>query len=147
MTSIRELAEPISDFEARDELERLLIRIDKKLDLILSLLVDKAGRKEYEHKALVTDISESGIGIISPVKLAVGTNIELGVILPSQPYRTMDVAGEVIWEHPYTGDEAPSSSQAVGIQFTDIPSHYQDEIVHWIFQKQREELRRRRNGE
>ena len=133
------------DLDGRDELERHLKRLDDKLNFIISILTEQLTRKKYSHKGVVLDLSESGLKLISPIKLAVGDVLEIGLLLPQHSIRTMDILGEVNW---IEGDQAQigqGGGVTAGIRFTDILAQDQDEIVHWIFQKQREEIRRSRN--
>ncbi|MEW5722371.1 MAG: PilZ domain-containing protein [Thermodesulfobacteriota bacterium] len=142
LASARKSTEPAPELEGRDEVERFLIRLDQKLDLVISLLVEKISRKQYQHKALAVDVSESGLRITSSLPLAEGTRVELGLIVPSQPYRTMDIGGEVVWVEGGGAPGRRGPARIIGLRFTDILPQDQDEIVHWIFQKQREEIRR-----
>ena len=128
--------------EGRDEVERFLNHLDKKINLILAVLMDNIARKDYQYQAQLLDISESGVRLVSPIGLTVGTVIEMGITLPNQPYRTMDVAGEVVWQNDSDQSDTKLPRGLVGIHFTDILASDQDLIVHYIFQKQREEIRR-----
>ena len=127
--------------EGRDDLEIFLLKLEKKIDFIISVLTENMTRKSYIYKGLLMDLSESGAKLLSPIKLNDGQLIEIGLILPNRPYRSLDIAGEVVWEkdHNNRRGECPS---AMGVKFLDILSEDQDEIVHWIFQRQREEIRR-----
>jgi hypothetical protein len=129
----------------RDDLEQFLLRLEAKVDFILSLMADNLVRKEYSHKAAVLDVSESGAKIYSPIELKEGAVLEIGIYIPSQPYRIMDLAGEVVWVDD-TSMENPDEGEGwlVGIKFIDIIQQDQDQIVRWIFDKQREEIRRSR---
>lgn len=134
------------ELEGRDEVELFLLRLDTKLDYLINLFTDKIDRKDYEFKGLVIDISESGLRFISPEDLPEGAILEVGLRLPHH-HRTMDFAGEVIWG----GDQAASQGDQddprdiMGLKFIDILPSDQDEIVHYIFQKQRAEIRRRKD--
>ncbi|MFH1090256.1 MAG: PilZ domain-containing protein [Pseudomonadota bacterium] len=127
--------------EGKDELERFLLQLSKKLDFIISLLTAEIGRKHYDHKGTVVDISESGMRIISPVTLSNGDVLEIGLVMPHMPHRTMDIVGQVAWGQK---GERIKAGEVIGIKFIDILVQDQDEIVHWLFQKQREEIRRLR---
>jgi hypothetical protein len=134
-----------ADLEGRDELERYLKRLDDKLNFVISILTEQMTKKDYTYKGAVLDLSESGLKLVSPLKLKVGDALEIGLMLSSQSYRTMDIAGEVTWVEDYRVSTGKGGDVVAGVRFTDILSQDQDEIVHWIFQKQREEIRRSRN--
>jgi hypothetical protein len=133
-----------AQLDGRDELERYMMRLDAKLNLIISLLTDNLNRKNYKFKASVVDISENGFKLLSPVKLPQGALLEMGLVLPNQPYRTLDILGEVVWETSADGKSEDKKDRSVGVRFLDIQPEDQDLIVHWIFQKQREDIRRSR---
>lgn len=142
---------PFNDFipeiEGREDLERFLVRIDNKLDLILSILADKIGRKDYQFKGAVIDVSENGLKMASSEELDVERHLEMGMVLPIPPYRTMDMAGKIIWKTESDETENGGTLKLYGIQFTNILPHDQDEIVHWVFQKQREAIRMNKEKE
>ena len=132
------------EMDGRNDIERFLLYLDSKLNLVVSLLADNLSRKDYEHKGWVLDVSESGLGFISPIRLPHGTPIEMGIVLPNQPYRTIDVGGEVVRECPNTNTEY-QGQHTCGISFFDILPQDEDAIVRWVFQKQRKEIRRRKD--
>lgn len=134
------------ELEGRDDLEKFLTLMDKKLDLIISLLTEKMERKEYAYSAKVLDISESGMRVMSASRLPLGAILEIGLNIPGQMYKTIDIAGRVMWELPPEEHEEGDVCIA-GIKYTNIQMHDQDAIVHWIFQRQREEIRRQREEE
>lgn len=132
--------------EDDDQLNAWLVRLDQKLNLIISLLADNIGRKEYGHHARVVDLSESGLRLISPIRLHQGAIVEIGLGLPGQTYRTLDIAAQAIWSEE-SRDARGGQTFTVGLTFVDILPQDQDVIVHYIFQKQREEIRRKRAEE
>lgn len=135
------------DLEGRDDIERFLLFLDGKLDLIIKLLAEKAEKKNYTHTGAVIDVSESGIRMASPVPLKMGTFIAADMTLPHFPIRSVEVLAEVVWEFTLADVSKYGENQLIGIRFVDILPEDQDEIVYYIFQKQREELRRRRDSE
>ncbi|MBU2549674.1 MAG: PilZ domain-containing protein [Proteobacteria bacterium] len=140
---IPDALEPPSDAEARNELEVQLHRIEAKLDFVITLLADKISRKDYHYQGVVLDVSEHGLRMLTTGEIPEGTLVELGLTLPHQPHRTMDIAGQVIWLE----EREREAGKAIGINFLDILPEDQDAIVHYIFQKQREEIRRQREQE
>jgi c-di-GMP-binding flagellar brake protein YcgR len=69
--------------------------------------------------------------------------LDIGLCLPYTDGRLMDIMGRVVRildpEENLTDDP-----HVYGFEFTDVLSSDQNEIVQWIFTKQREEIRRRR---
>ncbi|MEW6263535.1 MAG: PilZ domain-containing protein [Thermodesulfobacteriota bacterium] len=143
-TKVSDLNQDNPLLEGRDDLERFLLRLDRKLDLILNLLAERTGRKEYRHQARVMDISESGLGLVTPIYIATGSIMEIGLNLPTETWRTLDMAAETVWVQSAEGSPP---GWTVGLKFTDILPQDQDSIVHYLFQKQREEIRRKKNDQ
>ena len=137
----------VPELEGRDDIEQFLMHMDNKLNYIISLLAEKIGRKDYRHQGLVLDISESGLSFVSPVELSADSILEIGLVLPSQPHRTMDILGQVAWRQNQSDESSGERRDAIGIRFINILPQDEDAIVHYIFQKQREDIRRRKNGE
>jgi c-di-GMP-binding flagellar brake protein YcgR len=134
-------AEPLPKLTSASQV--LLSRIDRKLSLILSILAESNSRKNYLNQAMVQDISEFGLSFSHHTDFPMGTSMEIGLILPYTEGRLMDILGRVVRilgsEESMGGDK-----QIYGLEFTDVLSSDQNEIVQWIFTKQREEIRRRR---
>ncbi|MDR2461291.1 MAG: PilZ domain-containing protein [Deltaproteobacteria bacterium] len=133
-------AEPLP--KPKTESQMLLTRIDRKLSLILSILAESSTRKNYMNQALVQDISEFGLSFGHYTDFPIGTYLEIGLVLPYTEGRLMDILGRIVRILP---SAAPTQDKFVyGFEFTDILGSDQNEIVQWIFTKQREEIRRRR---
>lgn len=137
-----DLAATIPDLEGRDDIEVFLMRLDAKLDYLITLLSDRIARKNYQHKGLLLDISESGLRFVSPIPLPIGALLEIELVLPNHPHHRLDIAAQVIWQGGQANADTPRPSHFVGLGFLDILPDDREEIVHYIFQKQREEIRR-----
>jgi c-di-GMP-binding flagellar brake protein YcgR len=136
-------AEPLP--KPKSESQMILARIDRKLSLILSILAESSSRKNYMNQALVQDISEFGLSFGHYTDFPIGTYMEIGLVLPYTEGRLMDIMGRVV---RVLADEENVSNEPnmFGFEFTDILGSDQNEIVQWIFTKQREEIRRRRES-
>ncbi|MDR2354527.1 MAG: PilZ domain-containing protein [Deltaproteobacteria bacterium] len=131
--------------QPKTESQILLARIDRKLSLILSILAESSTRKNYMNQAMVQDISEFGLSFGHYTDFPIGTYMEIGLILPYTEGRLMDILGRVV--RILSGAENTSPEPFMyGFEFTDILGSDQNEIVQWIFTKQREEIRRRREN-
>ena len=136
-------AEPLP--KPKSESHVILARIDRKLSLILSILAESSNRKNYMNQAMVQDISEFGLAFGHYTDFPIGTCLEIGLVLPYTEGRLMDILGRVVRIIP--AEEAQTHDRFVyGFEFTDILGSDQNEIVQWIFTKQREEIRRRRES-
>ena len=133
---------------ARTESQIFLSRIDQKLSILVEILAEKASsRKSYIHHAVVMDISEFGLAFGHSLVFEKGSTLEIGLHLPmGDGTRNMDIAGTVV--HIKEPPELDSSfSHIYGVEFFDITSQDQNDILHWIFALQREQIRRRREKE
>ncbi|MDR2386287.1 MAG: PilZ domain-containing protein [Deltaproteobacteria bacterium] len=134
-------SEPLPQLTSASQI--LLSRIDRKLSLILSILAETTSRKNYTNQAMVQDISEFGLSFGHNSEFPIGMYLEIGLCLPYTDGRLMDIMGRIVrildQEENLTGDP-----HVYGFEFTDVLSSDQNEIVQWIFTKQREEIRRRR---
>ncbi|MBW1709683.1 MAG: PilZ domain-containing protein [Deltaproteobacteria bacterium] len=133
------------ELNENDPLEAFLIKMDKKLNYLIEMLSEKVGLRDYKYQARTIDISATGLCFITSDKLPQGAALEIGLILPSQPHRSMDIAAKVLWQKPYTGKGMKKARNKIGLIFVDILPEDQDSIVHYIFQKQREEIRSLKN--
>ncbi len=135
----------IQDLNANDPFEALLIHMNEKLDYLIELLSEKIGRKVYQHQARTTDISAEGLCFVTSDTLPEDALLEIGLVLPSQSHRSMDIAAKVVRQAEYMVPGTKKRLNKVGVIFTDILPEDQDSIVHYIFQKQREEIRSQKN--
>ncbi|OGP64745.1 MAG: hypothetical protein A3K22_04620 [Deltaproteobacteria bacterium RBG_16_42_7] len=112
--------------------------IDKKLDMIIDLLSKPKDDGMYIKKYIDVNISGSGIGFVSDVKLDVGEYVELKIVLPMPPYlkitslckvarsKGIEINGVANWE--------------VGLKFEVIKEDGRDLLINYIFTKERESL-------
>ncbi|MDR1871558.1 MAG: PilZ domain-containing protein [Deltaproteobacteria bacterium] len=136
-------AEPVPNLKSESQI--LLARIDRKLSLILSIMAETSARKNYLNQAMVQDISEFGLAFGHYIDYPIGTYLEIGLCLPYSDGRMMDILGRIV---RILGQDENTSGEPhmYGFEFTDILWSDQNEIVQWIFTKQREEIRRRREN-
>ncbi|MDR0881769.1 MAG: PilZ domain-containing protein [Candidatus Adiutrix sp.] len=127
----------------KTESQILLSRIDQKLSLLIGMVAERASRKSFTNHGIVVDISEFGLAFGHLLEIKHGAVIEIGLQLPGQDSRLMDIAGRVV--HVKSFSEPDMAFPFVyGVEFTDILGKDQNEIVQWIFSNQREQIRRRK---
>jgi len=129
------------ELNEHDPLEAFLLQLDAKLNYMIDLLSVNIQRKEYAHQALLIDISASGIHFLHSNEIKPGTPLEIGLALPAQPNSLMDVAAEVLRCDTYDKSGAGEYKYEIGLVLTDILPDDQENIIRYIFQKQREEIR------
>lgn len=127
----------------KTESQMLLTRIDQKLSLLIGMLAENSSRKSYTGHGVVLDISEYGLAFGHALEFPGQSALEIGLQLPDADSRLMDIAGRIVH---VKNVPAPNAGLAYvyGVEFTDIQSKDQNDIVQWIFSHQREQIRRRR---
>ncbi len=129
------------ELNENDPFEAFLIQLDVKLNYVIDLLSAKVQRKEYAYQGLLIDISATGMSFLYSNELEQGAILEVGLVLPAQPYGLMDIAGEVLRCQARTGGGKGDYKYEIGLATTDVRPDDQENIIHYIFQKQREEIR------
>jgi c-di-GMP-binding flagellar brake protein YcgR len=87
------------------------------------------------------NISASGIRFISSEQYEKGDLLEIQLILPMVPLLFIRLVGEVIRVKPVTSYE--TSRNAVAVRYSQIDSESKDDIIRYLFRRQRELLRNR----
>ena len=146
MSSIFKQPEYRQELNEHDPLEAFLLQLDAKLNYMIDLLSANIQRKDYAHKGLLFDISASGIQFLHSGELEPGTLLEIGLALPAQPNSLMDIAGEVLRCKAYDNGDAGEYKYEIGLILTDILPDDQENIIRYIFQKQREKIRHQKNN-
>ena len=135
--------------QARTESQILLTRIDQKLSILVGIMAETANRKNYINHAAVVDLSECGLAFSHTMDLEKGTVLEMGLQLPvGHSTRIIDLAGTIVnRRQPQESGEGEGLKNIYGVEFFDIQSKDQSDILQWIFDHQREQIRRRREKE
>ncbi|MDR2934880.1 MAG: PilZ domain-containing protein [Candidatus Adiutrix sp.] len=132
---------------ARTEAQVLLTRIDQKLSILVGLLAETSTPKTYSLNAVVVDISECGLAFAHTQTFPKGTVLEIGLQLPTgEESRIMDIAGKIV-NAKSSPEPGGISKNIYGVEFIDITGKDQNDIVQWLFNHQREQIRRRREKE
>ncbi|MBI4378974.1 MAG: PilZ domain-containing protein [Nitrospinae bacterium] len=128
-----------------EELESLDIAIAKiwmsmnsKLDYIIKLL-KKDKKEEKENEGFCTDISGKGIKMIYKGDLSIGQYIQLRVHPPTFPPITIVALGKILRKEK--SDTYKEGEIEVAVEFDTIHGDDREEIVSYVFKRQRELLR------
>jgi c-di-GMP-binding flagellar brake protein YcgR len=95
-------------------------------------------------KGLVKDISAGGLAFLTTLDsdyLRPGMEVGLGFSLPDG--YAVNARG-IIRSHVPTNESAPNRKYRCGVEFVRIPESVQDRIVAYVFNRQKEEIRRHR---
>jgi hypothetical protein len=128
-----------------DGMIEFLIRMDEKLDQIMSMLSESEDPNRLFKQGLGVDISATGMGIITDLSVEPGQTIHANVILSRLPFVSLDVIGEIVQAVPTP--EEDKTMFHVGIRFLDLGAHDKEKIIKCVFQKERASIRERKRIE
>ena len=118
---------------------REFVRLVEKIDFQFQLIEKADGSKLLDQpvdKGLTLDISAGGIKFLYPQSIELGTILELSI--KAEELEIDNFLGRVVRSHKSLEDKG----YEIGIVFESLAPYYQDMIISWIFDKQRE-LRRK----
>ena len=121
-----------------------LLQMDEKLDRILTLLSKEDACSGPSNKGMGTNISGSGMKIIVDKPVQIGQIIHTNFVLSRHPLVFINVFGEVVQVTPM--DEGNGTIYALGIEFLDLNPNDRERIISCVFQRQREIIRKEKNG-
>ena len=111
-------------------LQRWFGVVDAKLDAILHILrTDHSEFRRLPYRRV--EISGGGIKVFGSEKLPEGTVVEMRMLLPSTPPAAMHLSGKVV----------RCDEDAVYSVYLNMGEDIRDRIVHYVFLRQREILR------
>ena len=122
-----------------------LLYIDEKLDRILALISQDIPDKESPYQGIGSNISGSGMNIITDKPLKLGTIIHTSFVLSKFPLVFIDSFGEIVQVTP--ADIDGKTSYHLGIKFLDLNLNDRERIIACVFQSQREAIRKRKGEE
>jgi c-di-GMP-binding flagellar brake protein YcgR len=136
-------SEKSTESTANAALINYVLQIDEKLDQILELLSkDRSGVVPF-RPGLGRNVSGSGMQIVIEQPVESGQIINAKFFLSKLPLVFMDIFGKVI--RVVQEDEDGRVLYKVGIKFSELNISDRERIIATVFQKQREDLRKRKN--
>jgi len=120
-----------------------LLYMDEKLDQILAFVSKDVADKESLNQGIGSDISGSGMNIITDKPLEPGEIIHTNFVLSRFPLVFIDVFGEVVQVTPV--DEEGKTYYHAGTKFLDLKLNDRERIIACVFQSQREAIRRKKD--
>jgi hypothetical protein len=128
---------------ANAALMNYILQVDEKLDQILALLSKDGSVAVPFRPGLGQNISGSGMQIVIEQPVEFGQIINAKFFLSKLPLVFMDIFGKVI--RVDQEDEDSRILYKVGIKFLVLNISDRERIIASVFQKQREDLRKRKN--
>lgn len=114
--------------------------IDHKLDALMKIVGKEAHKLEGSTTGIIKNISSKGTKLKTGEKLEKGQFILMRISPPTFPSFTIDVVGEVI-----TSDADETGGTRYHIEFSSINSDDVETLITYIFKRQREILRGRKD--
>jgi hypothetical protein len=123
-----------------EDMAEFFIRMDEKLDRILLLLSRKEENAGYACQGIGNNISASGMNVCIDRPVKKGQIIHVKIVLSKLPFFYIDVYGEIIRIDALKEKDAPLCR--VGIKFLNLDETGREKIVAYVFQQQRETIRK-----
>jgi len=117
-----------------EEITNFLLEMNRKLDRILGVLSQKSLRDDFPLDLEVLELSAAGIKFRSPTAFAMKTPLEVVLILGQVPLRMAGSKGRVRGLEEDTG--------LYRFEFIDTMGSSMETIVQFVFQQQREHIRK-----
>jgi len=121
-----------------------LLNIDEKLDEILSIVSKGKDNEGLPKNGVCSDISGSGMSIITDELVECGDIIHAKFILARLPLVYIDAFAEILHIKPVDKDK--QGLYEIGTKFLDLDTNAKERIISCVFQKQREDIRNSKNS-
>ncbi|HOO38281.1 MAG TPA: PilZ domain-containing protein [Deltaproteobacteria bacterium] len=120
-----------------------LWEMNRKLDLLIHMYLAEDFKDLMGTSPRDVNISASGIRFITDDEFELGDVVEVKMILPMVPLLFIRFVGDVIRLKSVTSYETPRS--AATIQFLQVDPETKDDIIRYLFRRQRELIRMRQD--
>ncbi|OPZ61101.1 MAG: PilZ domain protein [Deltaproteobacteria bacterium ADurb.Bin510] len=134
---------PASSGEAPVQ-EGALWEISRKLDLLINMNLSDDFRNLMQASPRAVNISAAGLRLVTEQEFAPGDILELALLLPQVPPLFIRTAAEVLRVKAVGGAGCPA--WAIAVHFLEMSEENREDIIRYLFKRQREELRRRRSA-
>ncbi|MBU2621858.1 MAG: PilZ domain-containing protein [Proteobacteria bacterium] len=131
-------------FVINDNMAEFFVRMDEKLDRILLMLSKNEVFSGCSGQGTGNNISASGMNICIDRPVKQGQIVHANIVLSKLPFFCIDVYGEIIRIDALKEKDAPLCQ--VGIKFLNLDEIGREKIVAYIFQQQREAIRKSKNA-
>ncbi|NLT94235.1 MAG: hypothetical protein GXW85_01670, partial [Clostridia bacterium] len=118
-------------FKIKKIQRRSFVRVP--VNLSMEFVLDSQKEKGEYEKALMRDLSGGGVQFISKTNLTKGDILHVRLFLPQ---KTIECKAIVMWV--YTDKKDNIERYMVGIKYIDIAERTRDQIIEYVFQRQRE---------
>lgn len=137
-TVVKKVKKPLAGYVlvAPEEGKRIQLREYVRVKVFLDVEWSLAGQEDV-HKGIIVDLSGGGAGIVTDVLLEEDTALVLRFDLPLKN-KTVKMEVKAVVRR---NQEMPDGGKyLLGVAFQDISERDRDQIIEYVFQKQREQL-------
>lgn len=127
-----------TDYDIKERLEI----INNKLDYLIGLIILGPPKRNYEQRAVVTELSGAGLKVVTSQPVYIESYLEICLELPFFPYFIDSIYGQVKRTTPVQYENEDKHEFAV--EFLELDESVTEELVQLTFEKQREFLRSRK---
>jgi hypothetical protein len=128
--------------DGNDELFTYMRMINKKLDSIIDVLNKSQYDEIYHYVQTEITLSGAGVQFESQIALKAGDYTELKIIVPIFPYPRITILCQVVRAESVHGGSG--GTFRIAMQFLVINEKDRDLLVNYIFEKEREYLRQKK---
>jgi hypothetical protein len=132
-----------SVYQKETQVNQNLWEINRKLDLLIHMFLAEEFRSLMNSTLKDVNISATGIRFLSEQAYEMGDLVEIHLILPMVPLLFVRLAGEVIRVKGLTSTQA--RRYAVAVKYHQLDSDTKEDIIRYLFRRQREVLRKRQS--
>lgn len=128
-----------SDEKEKNQILSYLVMIDKKLDMLVDFLYKPRENELYHSSYMEVEISGSGVKFFTDLEIREGDYAEIRIIIPRFPHPKITALAQVI-----KGKEClinGNKYHEIIARFVVINEEDRDLLIHYIFVKDRERLR------
>ncbi|MBN2299090.1 MAG: PilZ domain-containing protein [Deltaproteobacteria bacterium] len=120
-----------------------LWEINRKLDLLIHMYLAEDFKELMSSSPRDVNISASGIRFITNNSFEMGDLLEISLILPMVPLLFIRLVGDVIRVKKVTSYD--TKRYAAAVRFLQMDAENRDDIIKYLFRRQRELLRKRQD--
>ena len=138
---------PISAFEGMESSHRqsehvdpfvleLFLRLDWRMNYLIKMMTQKEDQELFPCRAVIVDISASGMKIFGTEIPSQGSRLEFQFVLPIIPFRELFLIGKVIRSIPKELASNPDFKFEIGIEFENLKEMDREHLIHYVVKRE-----------
>jgi hypothetical protein len=138
---------PISSFEGMESSHRqndhvdpfvleLFLRLDWRMNYLIKMMTQKEDLELFPCRAVIVDISASGMKIFGTEIPPTGTSLEFQFVLPIIPFKELFLIGKIIRTSPKELTSNPEFKYEIAIEFEDLKEMDREHLIHYVVKRE-----------